>query len=104
MPTAIAQSRASRHVTFSVPEYSHGSSRSVQSFVSWAEHLLRDLGLTVPDREHLESTVRLALRAQEFFFAAALHHPDKPQLDHFFRQFITLAAVPTPPPEKRFSW
>lgn len=88
-------------IASSMSEYTYGSGRTLQSYMSWADYIFRDLGLIISDPQHLESTVRLALQAQEFFFAAALHHPDGPQLDYFFKQFINLAALPTPPPAKR---
>jgi hypothetical protein len=103
-PSATVQSSADHHVTSSVADCAYGSSRTIQSYMRWAEYICRDLNLVVPEREHLESTVRLALRAQELYFAAALHHPSESQLDHFFRQFITLSAVPTPPSAKQLSW
>lgn len=89
-------------VTTSDAAYAYGNSRSVESLVRWAEYVFLDQKLTVPAREHLEAIVRLALRAQELFFAAALFPPDTHQLDHFFHQFIRLCSVPTPPPPRQF--
>src|ERR1019366_7666700 len=79
VPTAIVQFPTDHHVhvTSSAADNAYGSSRTIQSYRSWAEYIFRDLGLIVPERDHLFSTVRLALRAQELYFAAALHQPDK---------------------------
>jgi hypothetical protein len=85
-----------------VANYAYGGSRSLESFVWWAECLFLDQKLIVPDRQQLETLVGLALKAQELFFGAALFHPDGHQLDHFFRQFITLSAIPTTPPARQF--
>ena len=103
LPSSTVHFPAGHPIASSAATFAHGRSRSTDSFVRWAEYIFKDLKLTVPARDHLESIVQLALRAQELFFGAALHHPGKAQLDHYFREFITLAAVPTPPPAKRFS-
>jgi hypothetical protein len=104
VPTAIVQSSAERPIATSAAAYAYGSSRTPEGFIRVAEYMFLDLQLIVPDRQQLETLVGLALKAQELFFGAALFHPDRHQLDYFFRQFITLAAVPTPPSAMRFSW
>jgi len=50
--------------------------------------------LVAPEQDQLAAIVRLALKAQELYFAAAVYHPDETQLNHFFDGFVQLCAIP----------
>jgi hypothetical protein len=80
----------------STPVPAYGSSRglSVQSYVRRALNILANSDILAPEKDRLESVVRLALDAQQAYFSAALFHPDERQLDHFFEEFIQLCAIP----------
>jgi len=69
---------------------------SLQSYVHRAIEVLAELEVVVPSKDCVLSLVRLALDAQESFFAAALFHPDEANLNHFFHEFVRLSAVPYP--------
>jgi hypothetical protein len=68
---------------------------SLQSYVHRVMEVLAELEVVVLGKDCVVSLVRLALDAQESFFAAALFHPDEAHLDHFFHEFVRLSAVPT---------
>jgi hypothetical protein len=72
-----------------------GHNCALQSYEHRAMEVLSELEVVVPGKDCVVSLVRLALDAQESFFAAALFHPDEANLDHFFDEFVRLSAVPT---------
>jgi hypothetical protein len=96
-PTATIHSPADQpSATSSTAAYSRGRGRTTESFVREAEYVFLEHELIVPAREHLEPIVRLALQAQQLYFAGVLFEPDAAQLDQFFYAFIRLCAVPAP--------
>jgi hypothetical protein len=83
-----------QRLSASEPTYSSARSFSAQSYVRRALNVFSNLEIVVPGKDHLELLVRLALDAQQLFFAVALFHPGETQLDHFFDEFIRLCAIP----------
>ena len=71
----------------------HSRGRTTDNFIREAQHLFQEHDLVVPERDSIELIVRLALEAQQLYFAAVLFEPDATQFDRFFSTFIKLCAA-----------
>jgi hypothetical protein len=79
-----------------VEAYFYGRSIPALSPVRRVLDVFADIDVIIPEQDQLESLTRLALQAQELYFAAVLFEPDASQLDHFLYAFIRLCAAPDP--------
>jgi hypothetical protein len=67
---------------------------SSSMYMRRALQILIDQNIYIPGEAQLAEIVVLALRAQELFFAASVHHPDTSRLRNFFDNFVRRAVEP----------
>jgi hypothetical protein len=72
--------------------------KSFAKYVSYAIQVLHEYNLVPPDVDRVTLIVRSALAAQNLFFAASLHHPERVELHQVFETFVLNCVMP---PEKR---
>jgi hypothetical protein len=89
-------SSSSEYPSLSAPQPTNTLYHSfpTQCYVQRVTNILSDMDIVAPERVHLELLIKVAFKAQQMFFAAALFHPDSNDSDHFFDEFVRLCARP----------
>jgi len=94
LSTPITQSNARQPSTTSDLASARSRRLLPGSIVRQASNIFLAQDLVAPEQDQLEAIVRLALKAQELYFAAAVYHPNETHLEHFFNGFVLLCAMP----------
>ncbi len=84
------------HNAASIVDHGAGESANLRlaPYISKALQTLSDHGVEFEDHQRLTLIVEEALESRRHFFAAALHDPDKEELDLFFTDFIVRCVLP----------